>query len=133
MPHDTHLKQVLDLVAGLVQRPDACCAIVDDTGPDESSILGTRDGYLNLAYRLLEFVYRSDSGEIRAEEGVTWDDEIKSALYQLPVMDAVWIVGCYLYPDHASLMQHIESLLGNQLESPLSNDPDFHEPPLGAA
>ena len=127
MPQERNIKRAMELISDSIRHPEACCALVDEGYPDETSIMGTRDGYLNLAYRLLEFVHEAESGNTEIEEGVPWHDGIKQALFQLPDC-STWIVGCYLHPDHTSLLRHIEFILGDRLHHPLSNDPDFRDP-----
>ena len=106
----------------------ARCVIADEGCPDESSLLGTRDGYLNLALALLRFVADADAGGCNeADEGGVWDDRVKTALYQLPTHSA-WPVGAYLFPDHAAFMASLSRLVDPQIGYPLLNDPQFRDP-----
>lgn len=59
------LVEVIRLLEREVAVERACCVIADDGCPDESSLLGTRDGYLNLALALLRFVADVDAGKCR--------------------------------------------------------------------
>jgi hypothetical protein len=56
------LAEAIRLLERQVAIRRACCVIADDGCPDESSLLGTHDGYLNLALALLRFVAEADAG-----------------------------------------------------------------------
>jgi hypothetical protein len=74
------LAEAIHLIEQDVLVKRARCVIADEGWPGESSLLGTRDGYLNLALALLRFVTEADAGGCRdAEEGYAWDDRIKTA------------------------------------------------------
>lgn len=126
------LAEAIHLIEQQLQVLQARCVIADEGWPDESSLLGTRDGYLNLALALLRFVAEADAGGCRETvAGCAWDDRIKDALYQLPTNSA-WLVGAYLFKDHAEFMTHLSRLVDPQIEYPLLNDPDFRDPSLSA-
>ena len=124
----SRLEEAIRLIEHQVAVKRACCVIVDEGCPDESSLLGTRDGYLNLALALLRFVADVDAGGCRdGDAGYAWDDSIKTALYQLPTHSA-WLVGAYLFPNHAEFMESLSQLVDPQIERPLFNDPQFRDP-----
>jgi hypothetical protein len=128
------LAEAIRLVEREVAVRNARCVIADEGCPDESSLLGTRDGYLNLALALLEFVAEVDAGGCREVEedrawevGCAWDDRIKAALYRLPTGSG-WLVGAYLFRDHAEFMAALSRFVDPQTEYPLLNDPQFRDP-----
>src|SRR3954470_13011753 len=100
----SELETAISLIERQVMVRRARCVIADEGFPDESSLLGTRDGYLNMALALLKFIADADAGVCRkTEQGYSWDDRVKAALYQLPTQSA-WLVGAYLFKDHAEYM-----------------------------
>lgn len=88
------LTEAIHLIEKQVAVIKARCVIADEGFPDESSMFGTRDGYLNLALALLRFVATSDAGGYSVKEGGQWDsggqwdDGVKATLYQLPTRSA---------------------------------------------
>ena len=91
-------------------------------------MLGTRDGYLNLALALLRFVAEADAGGCRdVEANSAWDDRIKATLCQLPTHSA-WLVGAYLFRNHVEYMASLSQLVDPQIGYPLLNDPQFCDP-----
>lgn len=128
------LEEAIHAVARQIGSPRACCVIAHEGTPDESTLMGTRDGYLNLALALLRFVADADVGRCEVGEcGYIWDDRIKAALYQLP-NGAAWLVGSCLFGSHAEYMKELSRWVNPQLEHPLLNDPAFAEPnSVGAA
>jgi hypothetical protein len=86
----SQLVEAIRLIQQQITVRRARCVIADDGCPDESSLLGTRDGYLNLALALLAFVADADEGKCWQtgdrwpSVGHHWDGRIKNALYQLP-------------------------------------------------
>ncbi len=79
------LEDAIQAVARQVASPRARCLIVNEGAPDESSLMGTRDGYLNLALAILRFVADADAGRCETDgQGHVWDDRIKSVMYQSP-------------------------------------------------
>src|SRR5262245_16680311 len=95
------LLEAILLIEQQITVKRACCVSADEGYRDESSLLGTRDGYLNLALAMLRFVAEADAGGCRdVVADCAWDDRIKAALYQLPTHSA-WLVGAYLFRNHA--------------------------------
>jgi hypothetical protein len=124
----SRLQDAIRLIEQEVALKRARCVIADEGCPDESSLLGTRDGYLNLVLALLRFVADADTGNCQvAEEGCAWDDRLKTALYQLPTHSA-WLVGAYLFKSHTEFMADLSRLVDPQIEYPLLNDPQFRDP-----
>ena len=123
----SELAEVIRLIEKQLKVREARCAIADEGFPPESSIFGTRDGYLNVAMALLRFVDSSDGGKCWTQEGHAWDDGIKDTLYQLPTLSA-WLVGAYLFKSHIELMAALTKVVDPQIESPLANDPQFQDP-----
>jgi hypothetical protein len=76
------LSEAIRLIEGQVVANRARCTIADDGCPDESSLFGTRDGYLNLALALLKFVVAAEEGRcFIADDDHVWEDGIKSACF----------------------------------------------------
>lgn len=123
------LAEAIRLLDQQVAIKQARCVIADEGWPGESSLLGTRDGYLNLALALLRFVADSDMGCFWiADQSHAWDDGVKAALYQLPTQSAAWLVGMYLFRSHAEFMADLSRLVNPQIEHPLLNDPRCQAP-----
>ncbi|HYV63702.1 MAG TPA: hypothetical protein VE958_13555, partial [Bryobacteraceae bacterium] len=133
----SRLAEAIGLIEREVMVKRARCVIADEGCADESSLLGTRDGLLNLALALLRFVADADAGLSWVEsdgcawddrsEGRAWDDRLKSALYMLPTHSA-WLCGAYLFKDHAAFMAALSQLVDPQIGSPLLNNPAFRDP-----
>jgi hypothetical protein len=127
----SELLGAIRLIEQEVAVRQARCVIADDGCPDESSLLGTRDGYLNLGLALLRFVADADAGGCGvADKGYAWDDRVKGALYQLPTHSA-WLTGTQLIHGHAEFMAALSRLIDPQIGYPLLNDPGFLDPGLG--
>ena len=63
-----------------------------------------------------------DAGGCReAEAGHAWDDRLKFALYQLPTHSA-WLVGAYLFRNHAEFMASPSQLVDPQIDAPKDID-----------
>jgi hypothetical protein len=111
-----------------IALPKARCVIADEGFPDESSLMGTRDGYLNMVLALLRLVAAFDAGRRHnSDEGFAWDDGIREAMYQLPTNSA-WLVGAYLFQSHEEYMADLSRIVDPQLKCPLRNDPQFRDP-----
>ena len=121
------LIEAIRLIERQARTPQARCVIADEGAPDESSLLGTRDGYLNLALALLRFVADADAERCATGEGHAWDDRVKSALYQLPT-SGTWLVGAYLFDNHDEFMAEVVKMVGPRLDHPLLHDPQFQNP-----
>lgn len=122
------INDAIELIEREVAVKQTCCVIVDEGFPDESSLLGTRDGYLNLILALLRFVADADKGGCRdVAADCAWDDRLKGAMYQLPTQSA-WLVGAYLFQSHAEFMKSLCKFVDPQIDSPLLNDPQFRDP-----
>jgi hypothetical protein len=125
------IEAAIDLIEREIAVKRACCVIFDEGCPDESSLMGTRDGYLNLALTLLKLVVDSDRGGCRdVAPDCAWDDRIKDVMYQLPTHSA-WLVGAYLFQSHAEFMETLSKSVDSQLKFPLLNDPQFRDPECG--
>jgi hypothetical protein len=109
--------------------------ILSSDGLFESSLMGTKDGYLNFALALLQFVadgsQPTEPTEIERlnDEPAYWSDNFKNALNQLPGGHA-YIVGSYLFDDHQSFLRALEKEVDPTLSNgaELRNDPAFREP-----
>lgn len=124
----SRLLDAIRLIEQEVAVKRARCVIADEGCPDESSLLGTRDGFLNLVLALLRFVAEADAGGCQvAEESCAWDDRLKATMYQLPTHSA-WLVGASLFKSHTEFMAALSRLVDPQIEYPLLNDPLFQEP-----
>jgi hypothetical protein len=127
----SQIDSVITVLESEVAVPAACCAIVDEGFPPESSLFGTRDGYLNLAICILRFVSKSDSNDASVSgvdaECKAFDDDIKSVMYSLPIRSA-WIVGTHLFDCHTNFVSRLSEYVDPQTEFPLLNDPQFADP-----
>lgn len=125
------IDSVISLLESEVVVPAACCAIVDEGFPPESSLFGTRDGYINLAICILRFVSKSDSNDASVSgvhaDCTACDDNIKRVMYSLPTNSA-WIVGTHMFDCHATFMSRLSEHVDPQSEFPLLNDPQFADP-----
>jgi len=129
----TDLADAARLIERQVAAPGARFAIADEGCPDESSLMGTRDGLLNLALAVVRLVAAADAGRGWEDGGrFAWGDGVKAAMHQLPSAGAVWLVGAYLFRDHAAFMAELGRWAGPEAAS-LAADPDFREPPRGQA
>ena len=124
----SRLTEAIRLIDDEIVVKKARCVIADEGNPDESTLLGTRDGYLNLAIAVLRFVAAVDAGGCRdINPAYAWDDRIKAAMYQLPT-HAACIVGTCLFQNHAEFLAGLRQFVDSQIGLPLLNDPQFHEP-----
>jgi hypothetical protein len=121
------IQDAIRLIEHEVALKRARCVIVDEGWPGESSLFGTRDGYLNLVLALLRFIADTDNGDNQVPEDGAWDDRLKSALYQLPTHSA-WLVGAHLFKSHTEFMTALSRIVDPQIEYPLLNDPEFQDP-----
>jgi hypothetical protein len=120
------LTEAIRLIESQVAIRKARCVIADEGFPDESSLLGTRDGYLNMVLALLTFVAESDAA------GSDWDEGIKDTLYQLPTRNGTFIVGAYLFKSHGDFMASLSSMVDPQIGYPVLTDPGFCDPGLSS-
>ncbi len=124
----SQLEDAIRIIEQQVAVDRACCMIVDEGFADESSLMGTRDGYLNLALSLLRFVAEADVGGCRNEEDdCAWDDRVTQVMYDLPNW-GTWIVGAYLFRNHLEFMTKLRQWVDPQIGYPLTNDPQFQDP-----
>jgi hypothetical protein len=130
------LPEILKALRETIEKPKARCAILSSDGLFESSLMGTKDGYLNLAIALLQMVAACDRLSTEPveidrleDEHAYWSDNLKKALNQLPGSHA-YIVGCYLFDDHQSFLAALEKEVDPTLHggAKLRNDPAFKEP-----
>ena len=127
----TQIDSVISVLESEVAVPAARCAIVDEGFPPESSLFGTRDGYINLAICILRFVSRSDSNDASVS-GVeadckAFDNDIKRVMYDLPTNSAS-IVGTHMFNCHSTFMSRLSEYVSPKTEFPLLNDPQFADP-----
>lgn len=123
------ISEAIRLIERQIAAPGAKFAIVDEGGLDESSLMATRDGFLNMALAVLRLVALADEGRAREESGrFAWDDGIKAVMHQFPSFRSVWLVGACLFPDHASLMAEIQRTVGPEIAASLAADPAFKDP-----
>lgn len=123
----TRLPEILGLLRAETDR-SARAGIVSDGGRnDESSLLATRDGYLNLAAQILEFVHAVDEGNAEESDGIPWSDNVRTALFDIPEYGECRVVGAYLHPTNESLLKAMNSFLAGVLRKGyrLEDDPDF--------
>jgi hypothetical protein len=128
-PIASDITEAIRLIGRQVATTGAKFAIVDEGCPDESSLMATRDGFLNMALAVLRLVALADEGRARGDSGpFDWDDEIKAVMHQLPSWRSVWLVGACLFPDHASLIAEIQRMVGPDIAASLTADPAFKDP-----
>lgn len=128
---NTQLDAAIELLALEVVASAAKCVIVDEGFPSESSLFGTRDGYINLAISLLRFVSKADVDD-PSVSGIdagckAFGDDIKRVMYQLPT-DSAWIVGLHMFDSHRALVSGLSRIVDSQITHPLLNDPQFTDP-----
>jgi hypothetical protein len=102
----SELDEIAERLNKHIRNDRSCCVMPSDGGHvGESSLMGTRDGYLRLIVSLLTFVADTDAGraEIDEETGACWDDRFKQAILQLPNNDG-WLVGAYLFESETEMM-----------------------------
>ena len=130
------LVDIIEALQEIVQKPRACCAILSSDCLDESSLMGTQQGYLNLAIALLQIVDACGGQSTQLletnrlhEKHACWSDNLKKALHQLPGSHP-FIVGCYVFDDHKSFVAALEEVVNPSLldNAKLRNDPAFKEP-----
>lgn len=130
------LPEIIKAIQEIVEKPNARCVILSSDGVFESSLMGIKDGYLNLAIVLLQIVAadaRQSPEPIEIDrlddEHASWSDALKKTLNQLPGNHA-YIVGCYLFDDHQSFLSALEKEVDPTLHggAKLRNDPAFKEP-----
>ena len=123
------IAKAIQIIEEEVVNSKSRCVISSSEGNvSESSILGTRDGYINLALSILLFIQAYDDKiiEYDPELKAFWDDKIKQTFLQLPNNDP-WIVGTYIFDNLNEMMNALEELTkwdGTTAQS-FKNDPDF--------
>lgn len=122
----SELNDAIRLIEGQITSARARCVIADDGFPPESSLMGTRDGYLRLAKVLLQFVADADDGRATTDDGYAVDDRIKGVMHSLPLMSA-WIVSCSLFKSHDEFITELRRIVDPRIDYPLTNDPQFAE------
>lgn len=124
----TELAKVIQFLEQQIAVKSARCVIADDGCANESSLLGTRDGYLKLAVAILELVQQADTGQGEEQgENFVWDDRVKQVMYHLPTPSA-FLVGAYLFDTHQAYMDLLSQFVDPQIGYPLLNDPQFRQP-----
>ena len=120
------IEEALRLVELEIKKHTAVCVICNEGFPDESTLLGTRDGYLNMIRSLLILVAEFD----KSRRDDCWDDRIKNNMLQLPRSDDTWLVGTGIVNDHAALLVKVKALCGNDPDviQALEHDPAFNAP-----
>lgn len=130
------LPDIIQALQAIVEKPRSRCTILSNDGLFESSLMGTRDGYLNLAIVFLQMVAacnRQPAGQTEVErledDRAYWSDAIKLVTNELQGSHA-YIVGCYLFDNHQALLAALEKEVDPTLDgdAKLKNDPSFKEP-----
>ena len=123
------LSDAIQIVKEQRARDKARCVIVNESHEGESVMMGTGDGYLNLAIALLTLVDEVDRGQhIDADERCAVHDNIKGALYNAPILQCTWIVSTYVFESHASFIDKLDWFIDQQHDWRFCDHPDFHEP-----
>jgi hypothetical protein len=117
-------------------------AIVNEGFQPESSIVSTKDGYINISITILEFVNEAEqlmkNGEKPTEDNYPhvywsndscayWGDRIKYYMYSIPSFNQDWIVGTYLFEDKRKLIDSIDQFFHktDSDQPSLKDHPDF--------
>jgi hypothetical protein len=125
---NSDLAEAALLIERQVATPGAKFAVAHEGTPDESSLVGTRDGLLNLALTLVRFAAAADAGEgWENDHSYAWDDDVKRIMHQLPSAGSVWLVGTYLFRDHKTLISELKRW-SPEVSASLDADPAFREP-----
>lgn len=127
---DLDFEQIIQFLEAQIDREKAACVIVAEASVDDSSLLGTRDGYLHLIVAFLRLIQGADSGTLEPTElGGYWDDSFKDTMLQLPGFDA-WLVGTYLFDHPQALLKAVRRLVSGdeQVIAALDHDPDLQFP-----
>lgn len=132
----TELQEIADRLSEHVRNHRSRCSMPSDGGcVGESSIMGTRDGYLRLIVSLLSFIVDADAGrlEIAEETGAYWDDRFKDAMLQLPNTDA-WLVGAYLFKSESQMLKVLHKFTewDGVTATSIDHDPAFRVGPVGS-
>jgi hypothetical protein len=129
------LPEIIEALKQFGPNPKARCAIDSSDGFFESSLMGTKDGYLNAAIALLQIVAASEAQpdetvviERIADEHAVWSDNLHKAFHELPG-NHPFIVGCYLFDNYESYLASLERAVNPSLAdgAMLRNDPEFRE------
>ena len=93
--------------------------------PDESTISGTREGFLELAKAMLCLVAEFDD----AGKDAHWDDQIKHCLLSMPTWDLA-LVGAEVFDSHSRFIEGLKEAFAHEphVIASLDNDPDFGDP-----
>lgn len=125
----SELLEIAEKLKLQIRNPRSRCLMPSSGGyVGESSLMGTRDAYLQLIVSLLEFVGDADEGRAEFDQDTQahWDDRFKTAMLQLPNSDA-WLCGAYLFKNEQDLMRTLRNFTewdGTTSQS-IDNDPDF--------
>jgi hypothetical protein len=131
----SQLSNVLETLYKITERPRAACAIVSPDGTEECQLMGTKDGFLNLAISLLEIVRDSLSqgnaegvAETIPEESAVWSQHISKAIHDIPGRQP-FVTGAILFQNHEAFVSSLEVLVQNLNPAAVSlrNDPQFYE------
>ncbi len=119
------IDEAISLIEAEITKRGASCIIYSDTGPDESTMGGTRDGYLNVIRILLKLIADFDD----RGHSELWDDQIKRNMLGLPSFNETWVVGTQVFRDHSALIESLKEAYSNQpmIIQSIENDPDFKE------
>ena len=115
------LPEIIDALKRFGPKPQARCAIESSDAFFESSLMGTRDAYLNAAIALLQIVAGSERKldepwvlERIEEKHAMWSDNLQKAFHQLPG-NHPFIIGCYLFDNHNYFLAALEELVNPSL------------------
>jgi hypothetical protein len=132
-PKRTDLLDAIRLIERQVAVPGARFAIANEGSADESSLMGTRDGLLNLVLAVLRLTEAADEKQRWDADGrFAWDGGVNLAMHQIPSLHGVWLVGAYLFRDHATFMEELRQWVEPKVADSLLADPAFVEPPAAA-
>jgi len=95
-----HIEQAIALVEKEIKNTNASCVIYSDNGPDESTLGGTRDGFLSVVNVLLKLVSEFDS----TNKNEHWDDQIKNNMLTIPSLHEPYIIGTEIFKEHTRLV-----------------------------
>ena len=137
------MSEAIKLLEEVRVNHDARFSIVNEGQIDESSLVATRDGYLNMIISLLQFLdaaerpKRANERPTGTEAEVEWDEEtggywndwVKYNMFQIPSFAQVWLVGAYLFDTHKTVVEFIDKFyhLTNPNMPSLVGHTDFEE------
>lgn len=113
---ESMLEKALEIIKNEIVKKNHSCVICSED-LEESILLGTRDGYLNVISTLLEQIIENKKS----------DTKITSKMLQLPTDDA-WIVSTELYETKWEMINRLKQFYSydQKIIQSIENDPSFN-------